>query len=60
MSENLCAVELLIKGRWSPASSGRTVMTTSNITGKPIATVAAATLTDVDHAVDAAADAMDE
>jgi acyl-CoA reductase-like NAD-dependent aldehyde dehydrogenase len=57
MSENLCAVELLIKGRWSPASSGRTVMTTSN---RPIATVAAATLTDVDRAVDAAADAMDE
>ena len=60
VSESLCNVELLIEGRWSPASSGRTVMTTSNATGRPIATVAAATLTDVDRAVDAAAGAMDE
>ena len=60
MSENLWDVELLIEGRWSPASSGRTFITTSNVTGKPIATVAAATLSDVDRAVDAAADAMDE
>jgi acyl-CoA reductase-like NAD-dependent aldehyde dehydrogenase len=57
MSENLCAVELLIKGCWSPASSGRTVIATSN---RLIATVAAATRTDVDRAVDAAADAMDK
>ena len=60
MSENLWDVELLIEGRWSPASSGRTFKTTSNVTGRPIATVAAATLSDVDRAVDAAADAMDE
>src|SRR6478609_1988768 len=60
VSENLWDVELLIEGRWSPASSGRTFKTTSNVTGRPIATVAAATLSDVDRAVDAAADAMDE
>jgi hypothetical protein len=60
VSENLCNVELFIKGRWSPASSGRTFVTTSNVNGRPIATVAAATFSDVDRAVDAAADAMDE
>ena len=60
MSENLWDVQLLIEGRWSPASSGRTFVTTSNVTGRPIARVAAATLSDVDRAVDAAADAMCE
>jgi len=57
-NENLCNVELLIDGQWSAASDGRTVTTTSNVTGRPIATVAAATLADVDRAVEAASDAM--
>ena len=60
MSENLWDGELLIEGRWSPASSGRSFISTSNVTGRPIATVAAATRSDVDRAVDAAAGAMDE
>jgi len=58
VSENLCNVELLIDGQWSAASDGRIVTTTSNVTGRPIATVAAATLADVDRAVEAASDAM--
>jgi hypothetical protein len=43
-----------------PSSSGRTVMTTSSITGDSIAAVAAATVVDVDAAVDAGANATDE
>jgi acyl-CoA reductase-like NAD-dependent aldehyde dehydrogenase len=60
MSANPRNVELLINGKWTGSGSGRTVSTTSNITGDPIATVAVATVADVDEAVDAAADAMDE
>ncbi|OBJ99961.1 aldehyde dehydrogenase [Mycobacterium sp. 1245852.3] len=60
MSEHLCHVELLINGAWLPANSGRVITTSSNLTRKPIASVAAAAIADVDRAVDAAAGAMDE
>jgi acyl-CoA reductase-like NAD-dependent aldehyde dehydrogenase len=59
MTENPRSVELLINGHWTPSNSGQTVITTSNMTGAAIAEVAAATVGDVDSAVDAAALAGD-
>ncbi|QXJ20975.1 aldehyde dehydrogenase [Actinomadura graeca] len=48
--------ELFIGGRWSAAEKGRTVLTRSELTGKPIAEVAAASAGDVRRAVEAAED----
>jgi benzaldehyde dehydrogenase (NAD) len=55
MSDNPRRIQLLIGGRWTPSVSGRTISTVSATTGEPIVEVAAATLDDVDRAIDAAA-----
>ncbi|WP_220213487.1 aldehyde dehydrogenase [Streptomyces shenzhenensis] len=60
MGDNIRTLGLLIDGDWTPASDGKSVLTTSNATGEPIAQVAAATLDDVDRAVSSAAAASAE
>lgn len=55
MSDSPRSVELLINGQWAPSATGKTVTTTDGVTGEPIAEVAAATLADVDRAIEAAA-----
>lgn len=49
-----CATQLYLAGRWQDASDGGTITVVNPATEKPLASVAAATATDVDAAVRAA------
>ena len=52
--------QLFIDGRWTAATSERTLPVVNPATGKPFAEMACASRADVDAAVDAARRALDE